>query len=289
MPSNNAPRLKVGVIGVGRVGSALSLALSRAGHQVAAFSAISEASKARGAQRFPLAKLQSPETVAADCQLLVVAVPDDALTPLISGLAQAGCFHEGQFVIHTSGRHGLLPLLPAIDRGAVALALHPAMTFTGEVADVDRLESCPFAITSAEAHRPVAEALVLEMGGEPFWVDDANRVLYHAALSHGANHLVVLVEQASALLKSAGIDQPRAFLTPLLTAALENELHAGASSLTGPVSRGDAGTVAAHLAELPPSISPAYRVLAAGAVDLALQTGRIRAAQAEEIKRLVSE
>src|SRR6185312_6492052 len=97
---------------------------------------------------------------------------------------------------------------------------------------------------------PIAQALVVEMGAEPVVVAEEARPLYHAALAHGANHLVTLVSQALDLLRAAGVEHPDRVLAPLLSAALDNALRSGDAALTGPVARGDAGTVAAHLEEL---------------------------------------
>lgn len=289
MPANTSPRLTLGIIGVGRVGVALGKALEAAGHVVVAAHAISAESKARASRFFPAAPLLEPAEVVASCNLLLLTVSDDQLADLVSGLAATSAFQPGQFVLHASGRHGLLPLLPAIDAGAVGLAIHPAMTFTADPGDVERLRDCPFAITTALEFRAVAEALVLEMGGEPIWINDADRVAYHAALTHAANHLTVLVEQAAGLLADVGVEHPHALLRPLLVTALDNTLARGVQALTGPVSRGDAETVEAHLAELPEQLQSSYRALALGAVDLALAAGRIKAGAADRLRRVLAE
>ena len=116
--------------------------------------------------------------------------------------------------------------------------------------DVQRLAGCSFGVTAPEELRLAAEALVIEMGGEPEWIAEETRPLYHAALALGANHLVTLVAQSMELLRTAGVDAPDRMLGPLLGAALDNALRSGDAALTGPVARGDAGTVAAHVAEL---------------------------------------
>ena len=99
-------------------------------------------------------------------------------------------------------------LAPAERAGVLPLALHPAMTFSGAPEDADRLAGAPFGVTSRPEHRPVAETLVLEMGGEPFFVAEDDRRLYHAALVTGANHLVTLVAEAADLLRTAGRRRP---------------------------------------------------------------------------------
>ena len=133
-------------------------------------------------------------------------------------------------------------------------------------------------ITAAEALRPVAEALVLEMGAEPVWIQEQDRPMYHAGLAHGANHLVTLVAQAMQVVRSAGVQDPQRLVAPLLHAALDNALRLGDGALTGPVARGDAGTVAAHLSQLTqqtPDIRPTYVALARATAERALASGRL--------------
>ena len=130
------------------------------------------------------------------------------------------------------------------------------------------------------------------MGGDPIGVDEGARASYHAALAHGANHLVTLVAQTLDLLASAGVDDPARLARPLLTAALDNTLREGDSALTGPVARGDVATVRAHLAELAEGDSgtrEAYLVLARVTLDRALATGFLTAAAAEPIAELLAD
>ena len=169
---------------------------------------------------------------------------------LVAGLAETGVWRAGQLAFHTSGAHGLAVLEPAERAGVLPLALHPAMTFSGAPEDADRLVGAPFGVTSRPEHRAVAETLVLEMGGEPFFVAEEDRRLYHAALVTGANHLVTLVAEAADLLRTAGVDRSGPRARAAATAALDNGLRRGDRGLTGPVSRGDVGTVADHLETL---------------------------------------
>jgi predicted short-subunit dehydrogenase-like oxidoreductase (DUF2520 family) len=280
-PRPDDARLRVGVVGAGRVGAVLGAALSRAGHDVVATSAISEASRARAAALLPGVPLRAPDEVATASDLVLLAVPDDALAGLVRGLAEVGALRPGQLVAHTSGRHGLGVLAPA--EGSLPLALHPVLPFTGTAVDLDRLRGASFGVTSPEVLRPIAEALVVEMGSEPVWVLDQLRPLWHAALAHGANHLVTLVTSAADLLREAGAEDPAAVLGPLLTAALDGALRSGDAALTGPVSRGDAGTVAAHLSALPDELRPSYLALARLTADRALASGRLQAQQVESL------
>jgi predicted short-subunit dehydrogenase-like oxidoreductase (DUF2520 family) len=200
-------RFAVGVIGTGRVGAVLGAALARAGHRVVAASAVSDRSRRRAAELLPDTALLSPPEVAAAAELLVLAVPDDVLPELVVGLTEAGLFRPGQTVLHPSGRHGIGVLEAARIRGVLPLALHPVMSFTGTDVDLARLTGCSFGVTAPEAFRPMAEALVVEMGGEPEWIAEADRPLYHAALAFGANYLTTLVAQSAELLSRAGVSR----------------------------------------------------------------------------------
>ena len=194
-----------------------------------------------------------PDEAAAGADLVLLAVPDDVLPGLVRGLAAAGCFRPGQIVVHTSGAHGVAVLDPATEHGVLPLALHPVMTFTGRTEDVARLAGASVGVTATageEAAWSVGEALVVEMGAEPVRVPEAVRPLYHAALAHGANHLITLVRDCVDVLERAGVHPAERLVAPLLSAALDNALRHGDRALTGPVARGDAGTVRTHLREL---------------------------------------
>jgi predicted short-subunit dehydrogenase-like oxidoreductase (DUF2520 family) len=272
-------RLAVGVVGAGRVGSVLGAALQQAGHRVVAVSAVSDASLRRAEALLPDVPVVAPPEVLAAAELVLLTVPDDALPALVEGLVRAGEVRAGQLVVHTSGRYGVRVLEPATAAGALPLALHPAMTFTGRPDDLARLPGACFGVTAPDALRPIAEALVLEMGGDPQWVDEDQRVLYHAALAGGANHLMTLVNESVDLLRRSGVGDPERMLGALLGAAMDNALRSGDTALTGPVARGDAGTVAAHLAalrEVSPHTAAAYLAMARLTADRALAAGVLR-------------
>jgi predicted short-subunit dehydrogenase-like oxidoreductase (DUF2520 family) len=281
LPSATAApaRLRVGIVGAGRVGAVLGAALSAAGHDVVAAAGLSTATAERAARLLPGVPLLPTDEVVAAADLVVLAVPDDTLPGLVAGLAETGVWRPGQLTFHTSGAHGLAVLAPAEQAGVLPLALHPAMTFSGAPEDADRVAGAPFGVTSHSWHRAVAETLVLEMGGEPFFVAEEDRRLYHAALVTGANHLVTLVAEAADLLRTAGVTDPARVLAPLLTAALDNGLRRGDRALTGPVSRGDVGTVRNHLetlAERAPDSVEAYVAMAQRTTERALAAGRLK-------------
>jgi predicted short-subunit dehydrogenase-like oxidoreductase (DUF2520 family) len=283
-PADRPARLDVGTIGAGRVGAVLTAALGRAGHHPVAIAAVSQASRRRADILVPEAAVLPPDAVAARANLLLLCVPDDVLAELVNGLAAAEVVRPGTLVAHTSGAHGFRVLDPLLSAGALPLALHPVMTFTGTDVDLQRLAGACFGVTAPDELRFAAEALVIEMGAEPVWIDEDLRPLYHAALATGANHIVTLVNQAADLLRAAGVEQPSRMLGPLLGAALDNALRHGDGAMTGPVARGDAGTVRAHLDVLTdPPIRSAYVALSRLAAVRALAAGILSADRAEAL------
>lgn len=272
------PTFRVGVIGAGRVGAVLAAALRRAGHEIVAAAGESDASRGRIEALLPGVRVAKPTDVARASELLLLTVPDDMLANVVTVLSHSGAIHEGQVVVHTSGRHGLAVLEPARAAGARAIAMHPAMTFTGTEVDLPRLAGCVFGITAGADDRELTEALVADLGGRPMWVPEDRRTMYHAGLAHGANHLVTLVAEAMEILSAAGAEDPAATLRPLLTAALDNALEQGDAALTGPIVRGDVETVRAHVSDLAataPQTLASYVAMARATLDRAVTDGRV--------------
>jgi len=273
-------RLSVGIISAGRVGAALGFALERAGHVVVACSAVSHASRERARRRLPDTAILPVHEVAARGELVLLAVPDAELASVVSGLAATQAVRPKTIVVHTSGANGIGVLAPLTEQGCLPLAVHPAMTFTGSDEDIERLPGSCFGITAADdVGYAIGQSLVLEIGGEPFRVREDARTLYHAALAHAGNHVVTVVADAVEALRAALsgqelLGQPlvddapggiaERVIGPLTRAAVENTLQRGQAALTGPVARGDADVVAAHLralTEVDPQLAEAYRTI----------------------------
>ena len=282
--------LRVGVVGAGRVGAVLAATLRSAGHDVVAAAGESDASRGRIEALLPGVPVTKPSEAARRSDLLLLTVPDDMLANVVAMLSASGAIRADQVVVHTSGRHGLGVLAPAAAVGARTLAVHPAMTFTGTEVDLPRLAGCVFGVTATPADRELTEALVADLGGRTTWVAEELRTLYHAGLAHGANHLVTLVTEAMELLSATGAEDPAATLRPLLTAALDNALAQGDSALTGPIVRGDVGTVRAHLADIAataPHTLPSYVAMARATLDRVQTDGRLLPIRAARIAALL--
>ncbi|SMX81580.1 Predicted oxidoreductase, contains short-chain dehydrogenase (SDR) and DUF2520 domains [Brevibacterium iodinum ATCC 49514] len=291
MNQDDAPRLGIGIIGCGRVGASIGAAWRQAGHAIIGVSATSTASLERAEDMLPGVPVLDPDAIAERAELVLVAVPDDEIAPLVTGLADLGRIHAGQILIHCSGRYGTDVLEAGTRLGALPIALHPSLTFTGTEVDLSRLRQATIAVTAPAPIRPVGEALVVELGAEPIDIAEADRPLYHAAITHASNHSITILAEAMELLTEAGVADPSAVLHTLVDASVANTMQNGPKALTGPISRGDVGTIEAHLAALSefslsrsnPAVRNSYIALARSTAAKALAMGRITEAQAQQI------
>lgn len=217
-------RLGVGIIGAGRVGPIFGAALAGAGHAIVGISAISQESRDRAEAILPFVPILTVPEIVERSELVIIAVPDAQLESLIAGLAATDTWRPGQLVLHTSARFGTDILAPARAGGAIPLAIHPAMTFTGTSIDIARLADSYFAVTAPTPVLPIAQALVVEMGGEPVIIEEADRPAYAEAVETATAFSTSIVEQATRLLEGIGIERPGAVIAPLVRSAIENAL-----------------------------------------------------------------
>lgn len=278
-------RLSVGIISAGRVGVALARVFQDAGHEVYGVVAHSDAALQRAEALIPDIPVRRFEEV-AQAALVLICVPDRVLPQVVRDVAQV--VQSGQIVAHTSGAFGCDILQPVTDEGALPLALHPAMTFTGSAEDAHRLVGCAWGVTSdSEAGAAVAELLINSIDGVPVAIPEEQRALYHAAMAQASNHVVTVIADALAMLRGALGDVAERsalaevsvgsygaeLLSRLTHAAVDNALQQGISGLTGPIARGDLAMVERHMRALGAvgdgALVEAYRALALRTAALA--------------------
>lgn len=219
-------RLGVGVIGAGHVGPVLGAALGGAGHAVVGIATVSDAGRERADALLPgVPVLAVPELVERS-ELVLIAIPDAELPELVSGLAAVGAWQPGQLVMHTAPGYGTAVLQPALAAGAIPLAIHPAMTFTGTSIDLARLHETWCAVTAPSPVLPIAQALVVELGAEPVVVAEAERERYGAVMSAARSFATDAVTGFVRELQDAGVERPTRLLGPLLRSAVEDALAA---------------------------------------------------------------
>lgn len=282
--------MDVALVGAGRVGTALGVLLARAGHRIVAASG-GEESRDRVRRFLGGTAFVDAAEAAASGEVVVLGVPDDAIAAVCGDLALLGSFRAGQSVLHLSGAVPLEALAAAGRAGARVLALHPLQTFPDVESALERLPGSAVAVTAAdEGGWALGERLARDVGGRPFRLADGRKPLYHAGAVLGSGFLAAAEALAARVLGAAGVEDPLEALAPLSRAALENALRLGpAVALTGPVARGDAGTLRRNLEALSahaPEAVAAYVALADAALDLAEEAGRLDAAgraRAEEV------
>ena len=219
-----AGRLGVGVIGAGHVGPVLGAALAGAGHALVGITAVSQQSRDRADAMLPGVPVLSIPDLVERSELVLVAVPDAELAALVQGLAVAGVWVAGQLVVHTAPGLGTEVLLPAVRRGAIPVALAPAMAFTGTSVDLQRLREARCAVTAPAPVLPIGQALAVEMGCEPVVVDEEDRPAWAAALAGAIGPLEQALQTAAGRLVRLGVEDPDAVLGPVARSALERAL-----------------------------------------------------------------
>ena len=218
-------RLGIGIVGAGRVGPVLGAALAGAGHAIVGVAAISQSSRDRAEAMLPgVPILELPQLIERS-ELVILAVPATQLGSLVAGLAAAGVWQPGQLVLYTAAEFGYSVLAPAMAAGAIPLAVHPAMVFTGTSLDLVRLRETYFAVTAPAPVLPIGQALVVEMGGEPIVIAESDRAVYAEAVATAVGFSAEIVRQSVELLATVGVEAPAQLLGPLLRSSLETALH----------------------------------------------------------------
>jgi predicted short-subunit dehydrogenase-like oxidoreductase (DUF2520 family) len=218
-------RLGIGIVGAGMVGPVLGAALAGAGHAIVGISAISESSRERADAMLPGAPILEIPVLVERSELVILAVPASELASLVAGLAATGAWQPGQLVMHTAAEYGTGVLAPATASGAIPLAIHPAISFTGTSMDLSQLSGAYFAVTAPGPVQPIGQALVVEMGGEPVIVAEADRAAYAEAIATATSFSAAIVDQATAMLSLIGIEAPGLMLAPLVKSSVDNALR----------------------------------------------------------------
>jgi predicted short-subunit dehydrogenase-like oxidoreductase (DUF2520 family) len=216
-------RLGVGVIGAGRVGPVIAAALAGAGHGITGITSGSDPDRVEAV--LPGVPVLAADEVVRRSELVVVAVPHAELAGLVAGLADLGAWQVGQLVLHTDPAYGIDVLAPAAARGAIPLAMHPAIAFTGTSIDLRQLQDAYAAVTAPAAVLPIAQALAVELGCEPVVVAEADRAAYGEAIATATEFSASLLRQASALLGQAGVDEPGRYLSTLVHSPVDRALQ----------------------------------------------------------------
>ncbi len=284
--------VRLGFIGAGTVGNALAVRLSRKGYPVVAVASRTKASADRLAERVPgCAAYDSKQEAAGAADLIFITTPDDAIAQVAAELQ----WRAGQSVAHCSGADSLESLEPARKSGACVGGFHPLQTFASVQHAIENLPGSTFALETEGELLDVFQQMAQDLEGNWIKLGAGDKVLYHAAAVVACNYLVTLVKLATDLWQVFQVDRPDAVraLMPLLRGTLNNVDNVGLPNcLTGPIARGDVGTINKHLAALEqsaPTLLSTYRELGLQTIPIALDKGKIDEARAEEMRQILAE
>ena len=281
--------LEIGFIGAGTVATALATRLSKKGAKIIAVSSRSLTSAERLASSLPHCyPYSSPQEVADAAELIFITTPDDA----IAEVANEVHWHPGKSVVHCSGAHSLDVLNSAKQAGANTGSFHPLQTFASIKQAVENLPGSTFALEAEEPLLSTLKELTSLLAGEWIELKPGDKVIYHAAAVFACNYMVTLVKLATELWQTFGVPPEKATraLIPLLQGTVNNIGNIGLPDcLTGPISRGDLGTISKHLTALKdknPSLLAVYKQLGLYTIPTALEKGKINEHKARELKTL---
>lgn len=279
--------IKLGFIGTGTVGTALALKLSQRGYPVVAASSRGYTSARHLARRINGCRAYRDNQEVADAaDLIFITTPDDVIASVASGLS----FRPGQSVVHCSGADSTASLKPARESGARVGVIHPLQTFASAEQALENLPGSTFALEAEEPLLSTLKEMTTALEGHGIELEASDKVLYHAAAVMACNYLVTLVKLATDLWQTFQVPPAGATraLLPLIRGTIHNIETVGIPDcLTGPIARGDTGTVTKHLHALEataPAVLAAYRELGLATVPIALAKGKINPEQAEKLR-----
>ncbi|MFC2072771.1 Rossmann-like and DUF2520 domain-containing protein [Chloroflexota bacterium] len=283
---------KLGFIGAGTVGTALSTGLSDRGYSVVAVSSRSQTSAEKLAQAISGCRVVNNNQAVADAaEIIFITTPDGAIAPVASEIQ----WHPGQSVVHCSGADSTDILEQAKKSGAQAGAFHPLQTFASVKQAIDNIPGSTFAIEAEESLLTTLKGMATALDGNWIELKASDKVLYHAAAVIACNYMVTLIKLATDLWQTFDIPTHQATkaLMPLLRGTLNNIDNVGIPQcLTGPIARGDTGTIKKHinaLQKVAPAVLSTYRELGLQTIPIALAKGRINQHQAEELQAILKQ
>ena len=295
MPVVSNRKDDIAIIGLGKTGTAIGYLLRQAGYPVVAVASRSQASLRNrisytGGRAFT-ADANAEAASLATC--IFITTPDDTIAAVCRAIVQKGGIKPGDKVVHMSGAGGLDLLEPARQAGAKVASIHPLQSFADIEGAIRNIPSSTFGITADEDLREWSAGLVRELGGIPVEVPEAVKPLYHAAACMASNYLTTLIHTVEEIYLSVGLNRDEAVRAfwPLVNGTLKNiEAQGSVQALTGPISRGDAGTIEQHirvLNETLPDYLPAYCAMGLLTVELAMKRGTLSQEKAEIIRNLL--
>jgi predicted short-subunit dehydrogenase-like oxidoreductase (DUF2520 family) len=277
----------IGIVGAGAVGTALGVALSRAGWPIHAVASRDPARRERFRSLVEVTRVfADPEPILDEVELILLAVPDDAIPRVARQLR----LYSGQALVHTSGALGAEVLAPAMAAGTQIGAFHPLVAFADTERAVAALRGATVAIEGDDQLATLLATMAEAIGARPVRLAPGTKSAYHAAAVLAAGGFVALLDAIAELGRVAGLDEAGslAIYGPLIEGTLGNARALGIqAALTGPMTRGDVGTLQSHVATLrahAPDVVPLYAAAAEREIELAVARGALAPEDASSMR-----
>ncbi len=283
----------IAIIGMGKVGTAVGSLLRSAGYKIVAVADMSVVSAEDGVKYTGGKVYADLADAASHAECVFITTGDDAIATVCEEISGKGGVSAGKKIVHMSGAGGLDLLESARRAGAHVASIHPIQSFADVEGALKNIPGTTFGVTADDEIKDWAVQIVKDLGGVPFFVSDADRPLYHAAACMASNYLVTLIYMVESVYETVGLSREEAIKSfwPLVTGTIRNiEAHGTVQSLTGPISRGDVGTVEKHIETFRdrlPEFLDMYRIMGAFAADIGLEKKTLTRKRVEEIKSLL--
>ncbi len=267
--------------------------MGRAGHNIVAVADRSQSALHMGSIYTGGLIMDDPLKAALLATSIFITTPDDSIEQVCREIASRGGFGSQKRVVHMSGAGGLDLLESAYNSGAHVATIHPLQSFADVAAVMESIPGSTFSITAGDDMRDWAVRIVKDLGGTHFFVSDKDKPLYHAAACMASNYLVTLMNIVEGIYRhlAVGGDNPISAFWPLVKGTIKNIEDRGTEqSLTGPISRGDVGTIRKHLKvleETMPELLPLYSETGLFALDIGVRNKTLSEDRAREIKSLL--
>jgi predicted short-subunit dehydrogenase-like oxidoreductase (DUF2520 family) len=283
----------IAILGLGKVGTAIGYLLKEAGYRILAVASRSQSSLNYGVTFTGGQPFTNYSQAAAQADCIIITTPDDAILPACIQIVKSGGVKPRKKVIHMSGARGLDLLDPAKNAGAYVASIHPLQSFADVRGAISNIPGSTFGITAQDEIKDWSVQMVKNIGGVPFFVSDEEKPLYHAAACIASNYLTTLLFMVEEILMLLGLTRKEAedAFWPLVMGTISNIEQKGAvSALTGPISRGDTGTIRKHLVCLqqrcPDYLRP-YCEMGIIAADVGVMKKTVTEKEAENIKNIL--
>ncbi|MFH1151036.1 MAG: DUF2520 domain-containing protein [Actinomycetota bacterium] len=293
MEGKAAGGASVAVVGTGRVGTAMARILSSRGYKVARVYDPSPDSRERAARLAGAQVADDPVEAARDVSIVLITTPDDSIASVCERIASSGDDRAGQVFVHMSGSLGLAALEPAARAGAGVACIHPLQTFADLEGAIEALPGSSFGVTCPPGLEKWARGFVADLDGTVMLIDEADRVLYHSAAVIASNLMAMVEYGAQVLFRTLGFTDRESgnALAPLVGATAANVERLGAvGALTGPLVRGDLGTILSHceaLDRLDPDLCDMYRAVSLWGLRVVEERGDLDPEVVREMRGLL--